>query len=267
MSKLNRWIVILVLITGFAFWSQSSILLFLVIVFDLLSLKSILTEASFVAELDSVIAENMESLKRNHSILVQRDLNGQPMLAKWHAYVNQFITNNVQPALSEANRQRLKKKYRTLAVRRTNERTVEALRLSSANVPFTSELSPTEYEGFCANELRMAGWAVRLTPVVGDQGVDLIAEKEGVRVAIQCKRYSRSVGNKAVQEIAAGRMHHNASYGAVVSNSRFTEAAKALASSNGISLLHHKDLSRLEDFLLRRTGGPVFSRNTWGNQL
>jgi restriction system protein len=252
-SKGLVWLLIVVLAIIFSILSHSSAPLFLAVIFTMFVPKSVLVQASLVTELDSVITENMASLKRNYSILVQRDLSGNPMRAKWNEHVNGFLANNAQPALSEVNRTRLKKDW-NLAVQRVNERTAEALALSPATVSFTKELSPSEYEGFCAHELRQAGWAVQQTPIVGDQGVDLIAEKNGMRVAVQCKLYSKAVGNKAVQEIAAGRVHHRTAYGAVVSNSRFTEAAKALASSNRICLLHHKDLSRLEDFLARRTG-------------
>jgi len=133
-------------------------------------------------------------------------------------------------------------------LRRSGGRALEVRALDS---PFWSSMSPRSYEGFCANELRRAGWAVHLTPVVGDQGVDIIAEKRGLRVALQCQLYSKAVGNKAVQEITAGRYHHNAQFGAVVTNSRFTPAARQLASSNRIFLLHHQDLSRIEALLSR----------------
>lgn len=86
-----------------------------------------------------------------------------------------------------------------------------------------------------------------------DQGVDVIAEKNGLRVAIQCKLYSKPVGNKAVQEIAAGKVHQQAHYGAVVTNGSFTISAKELAATNGIRLLHYTDLPQLESIL----GQPV----------
>ena len=76
-------------------------------------------------------------------------------------------------------------------------------------------------------------------------------------MALQCKLYSNPVGNKAVQEVAAGRVLQHAKYGAVVTNSTFTPSAWELAASNGIHLLHHTDLAQLErivgsDPLIRR---------------
>ena len=66
-------------------------------------------------------------------------------------------------------------------------------------------MSGEEFESFCAKVLQDNGFEnVNMTKASGDQGVDIIAFKDGVRYAIQCKRYSNSVGNKAVQEVIAG---------------------------------------------------------------
>ena len=64
------------------------------------------------------------------------------------------------------------------------------------------------------------------------QGVDILAEKDGVTYAIQCKRYDGPVGVKAVQEAYAGRDYYDRMVGAVLTNQYFTtpavEAAKKL---------------------------------------
>jgi hypothetical protein len=72
---------------------------------------------------------------------------------------------------------------------------------------FSSDMTPNEFETFCAEELKRIGWNARVTMQSRDQGVDVVAEKNGVRVVIQCKLYARPVGNKAVQEAAAARAH------------------------------------------------------------
>lgn len=61
---------------------------------------------------------------------------------------------------------------------------------------------------------------------------------------LQCKRYTNSVGNKAVQEAFAAKTFARAQYAAVVTNSKFTPAAGALAASTGVLLLHFTDLAR-----------------------
>ena len=87
--------------------------------------------------------------------------------------------------------------------------------------------------------------------MTGDQGADLIADMGGCRVVIQCKFYSRPVGNKAVQEAHAAIGFHAGDCAAVVSNASFTRAAKQLADANGVLLLHHDQLADLRQLLNR----------------
>ena len=114
---------------------------------------------------------------------------------------------------------------------------------------FNDNMTATEFERYCAEELRRSGWNARVTMASRDQGVDVIAEKEGVRIVVQCKFYKSPVGNKAVQEIVAARTHENADYGIVVTNNSFTSSANELANTNKILLLHYRDLSRADEML------------------
>lgn len=99
-----------------------------------------------------------------------------------------------------------------------------------------------EFEDYVAARLRRAGWQVTFTPAVGDYGVDLIAEKEGRSVAIQCKRHGRPVGVAAVQQVVSGARHHGCTKSIVVSNQEFTTAAKQLACTHGCQLIGRKAL-------------------------
>jgi restriction system protein len=122
---------------------------------------------------------------------------------------------------------------------------------------FRESMSPQEFEHYCADVLRQARWEARVTPASGDQGVDIIADKRGLRVVVQCKKYSKPVGNRAVQEIVAAIAHEEADRGVVVATCGFTPAAERLARSNDVLLLHHSDLHRIEKLLRgRATAGP-----------
>ena len=90
-----------------------------------------------------------------------------------------------------------------------------------------------EFEYFCADLLRKRGFVeVSVTKGSGDYGVDILAEKEGVTYAVQCKCYGEAVGVKAVQEAYAGRDYYDCMVGAVMTNQYFTapavQAAKKL---------------------------------------
>ena len=99
-----------------------------------------------------------------------------------------------------------------------------------------------EFEDYVAARLQRAGWEVNFTPAVGDYGVDLIAQKDGQYVAIQCKRYGKAVGVAAVQQVVSGARHHGCARSIVVSNQDFTAAAKQLAFTHGCQLIGRKAL-------------------------
>ena len=90
-----------------------------------------------------------------------------------------------------------------------------------------------ECEYYCADLLMKRGFQeVEVTRGSGDYGIDILAERDGVTYAIQCKCYSAPVGVKAVQEAYAGRDYYDCMVGAVLTNQYFTqpavEAAKKL---------------------------------------
>jgi restriction system protein len=103
-------------------------------------------------------------------------------------------------------------------------------------------MNGVEFERYVATRLRRAGWQVRLTPAVGDYGVDLIAEKDGQSVAIQCKRHGQSVGVAAVQQVVSGARHHGCTRSIVVSNQEFTTAARQLAYTHCCQLIGRRAL-------------------------
>ena len=95
------------------------------------------------------------------------------------------------------------------------------------------EMEGHDFEYFCAELLEKRGFLdVEVTRGSGDYGVDILAEKEGVTYAIQCKRYAAPVGVEAVQQVYAGRDYYDRMVGAVMTNQYFTapavEAAKRL---------------------------------------
>ena len=88
------------------------------------------------------------------------------------------------------------------------------------------EMAGRDFEFFCAALLKENGFIeVEVTKGSGDYGVDVLAEKEGVTYAIQCKRYDAPVGVKAVQEACAGREYYDRMVGVVMTNQYFTQPA------------------------------------------
>lgn len=94
-----------------------------------------------------------------------------------------------------------------------------------------------DFEYWCADLLRKVGFVnVKVTPGSGDQGVDVVAEKEGVRYAIQCKCYASDLGNSPVQEVFAGKEFYKCQVGVVMTNREFTPGAIQLAENTRVLL-------------------------------
>ena len=92
------------------------------------------------------------------------------------------------------------------------------------------EMEGHEFEYFCADLLQENGfYEVEVTKGSGDYGIDILAEKDGVTYAIQCKCYSAPVGVKAIQEAYAGRDYYDRMVGAVLTNQYFTTPATEAA--------------------------------------
>lgn len=70
-----------------------------------------------------------------------------------------------------------------------------------------------EFEEYIANLLKNLGYTnVEVTSGSGDNGADVLAQKNGITYAIQCKWSlygNNNIGNKAVQEIFSGKTFYN----------------------------------------------------------
>lgn len=103
-----------------------------------------------------------------------------------------------------------------------------------------------QFEYACADILKANGYKhVKVTRGSGDFGVDIIAEKDKVRYAIQCKRYNHKLDNTPIQEVVGGLAYYQCDKGAVMTNQYFTEPAKQLAQVNDIELLDRDTLSHM----------------------
>lgn len=94
-----------------------------------------------------------------------------------------------------------------------------------------------EYEYKCAKILKRKGFSkVEVTKESGDQGIDIIAYRNGKKYGIQCKYYTSPVGNHAVQEVFAGAKYYNCDIAVVMTNNTFTSSAKELAQKTNVLL-------------------------------
>jgi restriction endonuclease len=207
---------------------------------------------SLIQKSQTIIAQQISPLVRRRAQLVWQDAYGKPQVANWEKEKNRFIAQHIEPYLGSSVRKALRREHQTV-VRLIEAHVEAAAQGHPALRNFSDNMTPVEFECFCAEQLRQAGWSARVTKQSRDQGVDIVAEKDGMRAVIQCKLYAQPVGNKSVQEVVAGRAHEQAQYGIVVSNNRYTSAAEQLASTNRILLLHYSDLWNLQNLLCNGT--------------
>lgn len=99
------------------------------------------------------------------------------------------------------------------------------------------EMEGHDFEYYCAGLLEEMGFlSVEVTKGSGDFGVDILAEKDGISYAFQCKCYDKPIGVKAVEEIYAGRDFYDRMVGVVMTNQYFTQPAVEMAKKLNIIL-------------------------------
>jgi restriction system protein len=197
----------------------------------------------------SQIHQHQAALLRRRSMLMRTDAYGKVIYDKWHAEIEYFLNRYIRDDLPKGLRPTFEKNRKEVFARISSAIEIAATQTTFTSMELSEDLSPAEFETRCAAVLRDQGWNAQATAVSRDQGVDVIAEKGALRVVLQCKLYATPVGNKAVQEVVAGRAHYQALFGAVVTNTSYTSAAEQLARSNGVLLLHFSDLPKLEEML------------------
>jgi hypothetical protein len=124
--------------------------------------------------------------------------------------------------------------------RQKTENFVHKIKQAPSNRAYTINdidlMSGQEFEQFLAILFSKMGYETEVTKGSGDQGIDVIASKDGTNIGIQAKCYSGSVGNGAIQEAVAGRNYYHLDKAIVVTNSGFTNSAKELAEANSVVL-------------------------------
>lgn len=121
----------------------------------------------------------------------------------------------------------------------------EAMESRSQSYADIDSMTGEQFEHYIAQRLREAGYSnVQLTPSSGDYGVDIVAiDRNGISCAIQCKRYAKNVGVKAVQEVYAGAIHYGCNRKIVITSSYFTANAIELARESGVELIDRNGLN------------------------
>jgi restriction system protein len=198
---------------------------------------------------DRAALRHVRTLGTKRANMLSPDEYGNLSEETWDKHLNTFIKKTLLPEFQRRKIDHLlaTDPKRSIARLRTRiNRIIDRYQPAEPAVEFEDTMTGREFELYCRDILHEAGWHAALTPGSGDQGADIIAEKDGRRVVIQCKFYSGTVGNRAVQEAYAAAAFQDARYAVVVTNSVYTKSAYQLAHKNGVLLMHHSDLERLD---------------------
>ncbi|HUD81717.1 MAG TPA: restriction endonuclease [Patescibacteria group bacterium] len=115
-------------------------------------------------------------------------------------------------------------------------------RSHNPNMLAIDRMTGLEFEHYVAKLLGTKGYNhIRLTEEY-DYGVDIIAEKNGIRWGIQVKRYSGLVKADAVRQAVTALKKYHCDRAMVISNSTYSQVAKELARSNNCELVDRNGL-------------------------
>lgn len=130
-------------------------------------------------------------------------------------------------------------------IKKTREYKLNAEKIAVFNMSQIDMLSGSEFEVFLKTMFEKLGYSVSLTKNSHDYGADLVIEKKGERSIVQAKCYGKTVGVKAIQEIAAAKSYYKVGSAIVATNNYFSKDAMILAAENGVELLDRDVIERL----------------------
>lgn len=207
------------------------------------------------SELESAVHRADQQIERHRSALIgyyrqslRWDQFGNEDASVWRKWITTFVQTKVRPELLSS-----RIPVNDTLLEQLGKHVDGCVR-DMARFPDTTDQAPNtltglDYERKCASSLFHRGWTVHPTPKTGDHGADVVAEKGGKRLVVQCKLYSQPVGNKAVQEVYSALRLYDGTHACVVAPNGFTAQAERAAEGLSVNLLHHSQLEAFADAL------------------
>src|SRR5665647_263735 len=147
-------------------------------------------------KIKALVAEHLQTLARKRKQGIIFDDYGGYDASKWNKECQYFWKKIVLPKLTpDECAAVLKYGLSELATELIEEPArLEGKRISGKKeqngLSYDDNMSPLDYERFCAAILTRQGWDCSLTKASGDQGVDILAKKRKHLLVVQCKKYS-----------------------------------------------------------------------------
>lgn len=205
-----------------------------------------LDEINYIKEKSKkVIDKHFDVLYVKYMQLRYKDEYGYWHNEKWYKTVDYFLLNvflNEIPSDAKKFMRLHDFKYKEFFYDYFNQKIQELKNDNISKIKLEQVKTGIDFELYIKSLLENHGYEVQTTPKTGDQGVDLIVKTDTDKIAIQCKFYSQPVGNKAVQEVASGKVFYKCTKAIVVSNQSYTVSARELAQNLNVELLNEKTL-------------------------
>ena len=107
-------------------------------------------------------------------------------------------------------------------------------------------LSGIEFERELAALFQRRGYRVQTTPSSGDQGIDLIARKNGKTTIVQCKRYKNPAGPAIARELYGSLTASRADRAILACTGGFTRGVREFVKDKPITLIDAWDIIKVE---------------------
>ncbi|OKL36609.1 restriction endonuclease [Domibacillus mangrovi] len=127
-------------------------------------------------------------------------------------------------------------------------------------------MSGGDFEHYLSVLFEDIGYEVELTPASGDYGADLLLKKDHNYIAVQAKRYSKTVGIASVQQVFSAKTYYSANEAWVVTNNTFTKNACDLAKKSGVKLVDREHLIRFMTESKIDTFAPTYTITLWNEE-
>lgn len=199
-------------------------------------LKDVLVQKKALAEHYADIANNAENENEFY-----QSINSCINTLEWMSQFEKFGVFSEDTAPSKDIQQI--KDGMPISIERFRKRMSGELDTPNLNYDF---MEGHDFEYFCADVLRKNGFVnVGVTQGSGDHGIDVLAEKDGITYAIQCKCYTSNIGNAAVQQAHTGKSLYHKDIAVVMTNRYFTQQAIEEANLLGVKLWDRDKLNEM----------------------
>lgn len=116
-------------------------------------------------------------------------------------------------------------------------RVIKNIYFNNLDLEYIDNLDGFEFEVLTKIILEKNGFKnVTVSQNSSDYGIDVFATKRNYHYAIQCKRYAKTVGIKAVQEAKSGCDYYHCDIPVVFTNNNFSLSAIKLAKTTNVEL-------------------------------